>query len=195
MHFLKLPLQAPISNTLKQFVGKLPTNCLSVFDHFVVLALKGLKNTRVLISFTQRLFLRIPFLFASIMFKVNVKGIQNSIFGRYCNDFHFSLFFFFVIFTKMTESFFHISLLNETCSKLSNTQQKSIIRMLFWCIFGKFERGFFNIRSHSVFPKKRSSRTKSVCFFCVVNINYKHKKQGSKDLRVKFKDELCLTLS
>ena len=94
MHFLKLPLQAPISNTLKQFVGKLPTNCLSVFDHFVVLALKGLKNTRVLISFTQRLFLRIPFLFASIMFKVNVKGIQNSIFGRYCNDFHFSLFFF-----------------------------------------------------------------------------------------------------
>ena len=30
------------SNTLKLFVGKLPTNCLSVFDHFVKLALKGL---------------------------------------------------------------------------------------------------------------------------------------------------------
>ena len=30
------------SNTLKQFVGRLPTNCLSVFDHFVKLALKGL---------------------------------------------------------------------------------------------------------------------------------------------------------
>ena len=29
------------SNTLKQFVGKLPTNCLSVFDHFMGLALKG----------------------------------------------------------------------------------------------------------------------------------------------------------
>ena len=29
-------------NTLKQFVGKLPTNCLSVFDHFVKFALKGL---------------------------------------------------------------------------------------------------------------------------------------------------------
>ena len=28
--------------TLKQFVRKLPTNCLSVFDHFVGLALKGL---------------------------------------------------------------------------------------------------------------------------------------------------------
>ena len=32
------------SNTLKQFVGNLPTNCLSGFDHFVGLALKGLKN-------------------------------------------------------------------------------------------------------------------------------------------------------
>ena len=29
------------SNTRKQFVGKLPTNCLSVFDHFMRLALKG----------------------------------------------------------------------------------------------------------------------------------------------------------
>ena len=33
------------SNTLKQFVGNLPTNCLSVFDHFVGLALKGLRNS------------------------------------------------------------------------------------------------------------------------------------------------------
>ena len=32
------------SNTLKQFVGKLPMNCLRVFDHFVGLALKGLKS-------------------------------------------------------------------------------------------------------------------------------------------------------
>ena len=30
------------SNTLKQFVGSLPTNCLSVLDHFVKLAFKGL---------------------------------------------------------------------------------------------------------------------------------------------------------
>ena len=35
------------SNTLKQFVGNLPTNCLSVFDHFVKLALKGLKELRM----------------------------------------------------------------------------------------------------------------------------------------------------
>ena len=39
------PLSAnPIkwSNTLKKFVGNLPTNCLSVFDHVAKLALKGL---------------------------------------------------------------------------------------------------------------------------------------------------------
>ena len=30
------------SNTLEQFVGNLPTICLSVFDHFMNLALKGL---------------------------------------------------------------------------------------------------------------------------------------------------------
>ena len=35
------------SNTLKQFFGKLPTNCLSVFDHFVRLALKGLKHFQI----------------------------------------------------------------------------------------------------------------------------------------------------
>ena len=33
------------SNTLKQIVGNLPTICLSVFDHFINLALKGLKET------------------------------------------------------------------------------------------------------------------------------------------------------
>ena len=32
------------SNTLKQFSGKLPTNCLSVFDRGVGLALKGLRH-------------------------------------------------------------------------------------------------------------------------------------------------------
>ena len=31
-------------NTLKQFVGKLPTNCLSVLGHFVKFALKGLNT-------------------------------------------------------------------------------------------------------------------------------------------------------
>ena len=32
------------SNTLKQIVGNLPTICLSVFDHFMNLALKGLRR-------------------------------------------------------------------------------------------------------------------------------------------------------
>ena len=45
-HFLPVnPLNAKLmkcSNTLKQIVGKLPTICLSVFDHFSGLALKGL---------------------------------------------------------------------------------------------------------------------------------------------------------
>ena len=35
------------SNTLKQLVGKLRSNYLSVFDHFVKLALKGLKNDMI----------------------------------------------------------------------------------------------------------------------------------------------------
>ena len=39
------------SNTLKQFHGKLPTNCVSVFDHFVGLVLKGLND-----GLFQRLF-------------------------------------------------------------------------------------------------------------------------------------------
>ena len=45
MMTLIIPLSAnptKWSNTLKQFVGNLPTNCFSVFDHFVGLALKGL---------------------------------------------------------------------------------------------------------------------------------------------------------
>ena len=37
-------------NTLKQFVGKLPTNCLSVFGHFVNLALKGLTSSLLFAS-------------------------------------------------------------------------------------------------------------------------------------------------
>ena len=38
------------SNTLKQIVGNLPTICLSVFDHFSGLALKGLNNIKIIIK-------------------------------------------------------------------------------------------------------------------------------------------------
>ena len=39
------------SNTLKQFAGKLPTNCSTIFDHFVGLAPKGLTQLMPLFSF------------------------------------------------------------------------------------------------------------------------------------------------
>ena len=42
------------SNTLKQFVGKLAMNCLSRFDHFVKLALKGLIFTQDVFSLCQQ---------------------------------------------------------------------------------------------------------------------------------------------
>ena len=48
-----IPLSANItkwSNTLKQFVDKLPTNCLSVFDHFVGLTLKGLLRLAITLT-------------------------------------------------------------------------------------------------------------------------------------------------
>ena len=34
------------SRILKQFVGNLSTNCLSVFDHFVGLVVKGLNSSK-----------------------------------------------------------------------------------------------------------------------------------------------------
>ena len=47
------PVSAKITrwpNTLKQFVGNLPTNCLSVFDHFVGLTFKRLISEVVLVD-------------------------------------------------------------------------------------------------------------------------------------------------
>ena len=42
------------SNTLKQFVSKLQTNCLSVFDHFVGLVLKEIIHSQInLIKFVE----------------------------------------------------------------------------------------------------------------------------------------------
>ena len=35
------------ANTLKQFVGNLPTNCLNVFGHFVGLALKRVQKYKI----------------------------------------------------------------------------------------------------------------------------------------------------
>ena len=41
------------SNTLKQFVGNQPTNCLRVFDHFLGLALKRLNQNYLFYSKTD----------------------------------------------------------------------------------------------------------------------------------------------
>ena len=38
------------SNILKQFVGNLPTNCLSVLDYFVGLSLKGLNTVKIILA-------------------------------------------------------------------------------------------------------------------------------------------------
>ena len=49
MHHIINPLNAnpeKWSNTLKQIVGNLPTICLSMFDHFMNLTLKGLNKLR-----------------------------------------------------------------------------------------------------------------------------------------------------
>ena len=50
------------SNTLKQFLRKLQTNCLSVLDHFLGLALKGLKRTLSMnVTFWLIIFFVLPF--------------------------------------------------------------------------------------------------------------------------------------
>ena len=54
------PISANIkkwSNTLKQFVDKLVTNCLSVFDHFAGLALKGLTLSLLYLKETAKIVL------------------------------------------------------------------------------------------------------------------------------------------
>ena len=45
------------SNRLKQFVSKLSMNCLSVFDHFVGLAFKGLNKRSQSMNVSVSLFL------------------------------------------------------------------------------------------------------------------------------------------
>ena len=42
------------SNTLKQFVGNLPTNCLSVFGDFVGLVFKGLSDHHLMNELSLR---------------------------------------------------------------------------------------------------------------------------------------------
>ena len=67
------PLSAnPIkwSNILKQFPGNLPTNCLSVFDHFLRLALKGLRQMKHVLLKKQNL--------SNAIFPVKILILLNS---------------------------------------------------------------------------------------------------------------------
>ena len=60
------------SDTLKQFVGKLPTNCLKVFDHFLGLALKGiLKVFEMTSSISQCGALLLRFILFHLYFSMN----------------------------------------------------------------------------------------------------------------------------
>ena len=69
------------SNTLKQFVGNLPTNCFSVFDHFVKLALKGLTNCTVIVPYGTFLSWFRVHLFQSMIFyelrEINISKLTH----------------------------------------------------------------------------------------------------------------------
>ena len=65
------------SNTLKQFVGKLPTNCLRVSDHFVILVLEGL----TLLYYILLLLYYFP---ETLKFWIDVQWGQSYLMGRRC---------------------------------------------------------------------------------------------------------------
>ena len=74
------PLRAnPIKwpNTLKQCVGKLPTNCFSVFGHFVKLALKGLRLDWNIFEYSEFNFNWIPYPAYIYLFKVNNRNTRK----------------------------------------------------------------------------------------------------------------------
>ena len=68
------------SNTFKQFFGKLPTNCLSVFDHFLKLALKGLLTPDTDKKKGTAKFLRKKFIPLHHGLKVGLSPSKKSIF-------------------------------------------------------------------------------------------------------------------
>ena len=63
------------SNTLKQFVGNLLTNFLSVFDHFVKLTLKGLTGQLRLQRLIKQIahLLKVPFSRLELSFYISTK--------------------------------------------------------------------------------------------------------------------------
>ena len=65
-------------NTLNQFVGKLATNCLSVFGHFVGLALKGLNSRNCHNVITVQSLLRTPVTFTLLVIVIGIWGERES---------------------------------------------------------------------------------------------------------------------
>ena len=83
------------SNTLKQIVGKLPTICLSVFDHFSGLALKGLKSILIGGSSIKEVFVACTKShFGNFNGGVNTAILFYFIFLFYFILFYFILFYF-----------------------------------------------------------------------------------------------------
>ena len=66
------------SNTLKQFVGNLPTTCLTVFDQFVKFALKGLKKRVLFLKIAKSCFTT----FNSVIILLYILAILVSIFFK-----------------------------------------------------------------------------------------------------------------
>ena len=65
------------SNTLKQFVGNLPTNCLSVFVHFVGLVLKGLTSNKT-VSDPRVVFIKLSLVNSIILASKIVFRVSNK---------------------------------------------------------------------------------------------------------------------
>ena len=78
-------------NTLKQFVGNLPTNCLNVFGHFIGLAIKGLNSSSSKPSSTVTMNRK------TLIFSNHFKLSQRN----QCKKFH--IFYLFRIFSSLDE--------------------------------------------------------------------------------------------
>ena len=75
------PLSANVTkwpNTLKQFVGNLPTNCLNVSGHLVGLALKGLNKKKkiTIISVNSVLYIKRVYAFVNNILWVNTQEVD-----------------------------------------------------------------------------------------------------------------------
>ena len=112
------------SNTLKQFVNKLPTNCVSVFDRFVGLALKGLISIlgfvlvftavlRLLFSIFSFFTFPLWFLFVLQNFSIEIKisSFRQPICSwEICSQRHLSLLLLLLLLFFSLPSFWHGSL-------------------------------------------------------------------------------------